>query len=49
MIDGQNVFDQPAKNNLRTYDSIRKTAAGQGDDYNTVCLLDENYFKTIIR
>ena len=49
MIDGQNFFDQPVKNNLRAYDSIRKTAAGHGDDYNTACLLDENYFRTIIR
>ena len=32
MIDGQNVFDQPVKNNLRTYDNIQKLAVGQGDD-----------------
>ena len=25
MIDGKNVFDQPVKNNLRTYDNIQKT------------------------
>ena len=31
-IDGQNIFDQPVKNNLRTYDNIRKIAIGQGDD-----------------
>ena len=45
MIDGQNFFDQPARNYLRTYDSIRKIAADQGDDYTTGCLLDYNYFK----
>ena len=43
-IDGQNIFDQPVKNNLRTYDNIRKIAIGQGDDYTTACLLDYNYF-----
>ena len=26
MIDGQNVFDQPVKSNLRTYDNIQKIA-----------------------
>ena len=48
MINGQNFFFQPVKNNLRTYDNIRdnirKTATGQGDDYTTSCLLDYNYF-----
>ena len=43
-IDGQNIFDQPVKNNSRTYDNIRKLAIGQGDDYTTACLLDYNYF-----
>ena len=38
MIDGQNIFDQPVKNDLRTYDNIRKIAIGQGDDYTTSCL-----------
>ena len=45
MIDGQNVFDQPIRNNLITYDNIRKVATGQGDDYTTGCLLDCNNFK----
>ena len=45
MIDGQNFFDQPVKNNLRTYDNIRKIGNGQGDDYTTSCLVDYNYFK----
>ena len=44
MIDGQNFFDQPAKNNLRIYDNIRKITTGQGDDYTTGCLLDYNFF-----
>ena len=32
MIDGRIFFDQPIKNDLRTYDNIRKMAIGQGDD-----------------
>ena len=45
MIDGRNLFDQPVKDNLRTYDNIRKIETGQGDDYTTSCLLDYLYFK----
>ena len=44
MINGENVFDQPIKNNKVTYDNIRKIATGQGDDYTTGCLLDYPYF-----
>ena len=44
MIDGQNFFDQPVKNNLRTYDNVRKIGIGQRDDYATSCLLGYNYF-----
>ena len=45
MIDGQNFFYQSVRNNLITYDSIRKITTGQGDDYTTGCLLDYGYFK----
>ena len=44
MIDRQNFFDNPVKNDLRRYDNIRKRRFGQRDDYNTGCLLDYNYF-----
>ena len=44
MINGENFFDQPIKNNKVTYDNIRKIATGQGDDYTTGCLLDFLYF-----
>ena len=37
MIDGRNFFDQTIKNNLKTYDNIRKIATG--DDYTAGCLL----------
>ena len=45
MIDGENVFDQPVKKYLRTYDNIQKIATGQGNDYTVGCLLDYPYFK----
>ena len=45
MIDGRNFFDQPIKNDLKTYDNIRKIATGQGDDCTIRCLLDYPYFK----
>ena len=45
MINGENVFDQPIKNNKVAYENIRKIATGQGDDYTTGCLLDYQYIK----
>ena len=44
VINGENVFDKPIKNNKLAYDNIRKIATGQGDDYTTGCLLDYPYF-----
>ena len=44
MINGENFFDRPIKNNKVTYENIRKIATGQGDDYTTGCLLDYSYF-----
>ena len=38
------LFRSTYKNNLRTYERIRKIATGQGDDSTTGCLLDYNYF-----
>ena len=40
MIDGRTFFDQPVKNDLKTYDNIGNIATGQGNDYTTGCLLD---------
>ena len=45
LINGENFFDQPIKNNKITYENIIKIATGQGDDYTTGCLLDYPYFK----
>ena len=35
MIDGKNLFHKPIKNNIRTYDNIRKISTGQENDYTT--------------
>ena len=45
MINGENFFDQPIKNNKVTYENIRKIATGQGGDYTTGCLLNYQYIK----
>ena len=36
MIDGRNLFDQPIKNDIETYENIWKITTGQGDDHTTV-------------
>ena len=45
MINGENFFDQPIKDNKVTYENIRKIATGQGEDYTNGCLLHYPYFK----
>ena len=45
VINGDNFFDQPVKDNKVTYENIRKISTGQEDDYTTDCLLDYPYFK----
>ena len=45
MINEQNLFNQPIKHKLITYDSIQKTETCEGDVYTTVSVLDYNYFK----
>ena len=44
MIGRRKFFDQPIKNDLKTY-NIKKIATGQGDDYKNGCLLDYLYSK----
>ena len=39
MIDGRTFFDQPIKNDIKTYENIRTIVTGKGDDYLTECLL----------
>ena len=45
MVDGRIFFDQLVKNDLRTYDNIRKITTGPGNDYTAGCWLDYPYFK----
>ena len=45
IINGENFFDHPVKDNKLTYENIRKIAIGRGDDYKTGCLLDYPYFR----
>ena len=45
MINGENFFDQPIRNDKVTHENIRKIATGRRDDYTTGCLLDYPYFK----
>ena len=49
MINGENFFNQPIKNNKVTSGNIRKIAIGQGDDYTAGCLLDYPYFKDSLK
>ena len=45
MVDGKTLLISRVKNNIRTFDNIRKISTGQGDDYTTGYLLDYNYLK----
>ena len=45
MINGENIFDQPIKNDKVTYENTRKICTGSGDDYTFGCLLDYPYLK----
>ena len=49
MINGENFFDQPVKNNKITYENIRKIATDQGDDYTAGCVLDFHTLKIAIK
>ena len=41
----KNLFDQPIKNDLKTYNNIQRIVTGQRNDYTTGCLQDFPYFK----
>ena len=45
MINRENIFDQPVKDNKVTYENVREIATGQRDDYKTGYMLDYPYFK----
>ena len=44
MINDENIFDQPIKDNRVTYENIREVATGKGDHFTSGCLLDYTYF-----
>ena len=45
IINGKNFYNQPINFDIKLYDKIRKSTTGQGEDYNTGCLLDYDYIK----
>ena len=45
MSDGENLFNQPVRTDIRTYNNIWKIAMSQGDNYITGCLIVYPYFK----
>ena len=45
MIDGRNVFDQPVKDDIKSYENISKITTGQEDDW----LLISCYNSSIIQ
>ena len=49
MINGNTIFDQPVKNDLKTIDIIQKLISSQGDDNKTGCRLDYAYFKELYK
>ena len=49
MINWENFFDEPIKNNKVTYETIRKICTGFSDDYTCGSLLDCPYVKDIFK
>ena len=47
MTDGKNIFDEPVKYDIRTYENNWKIVIGQGDVYTNAYLLDYVYYKVI--
>ena len=45
----KNFYDQPVDSNIKRCEKIRKLTTGQGEDYNTGCLLDHDYIKNHYR
>ena len=44
-IDGSYFYGQQINDQIKKYDKVRITTTGQGDDYETACLLDYVYFE----
>ena len=45
IISGKNFYDQAIDSDIKRYEEIRELSTGQGEDYNTGCLLDCDYIK----
>ena len=45
----KNVFEQPVKHKLMSYDNIQRIETAQGDDYTNGCLVDYNYFQNFYK
>ena len=51
VIDRRNFFDKPIKNDLKTYDNIRKIATGDGDyndDYDKMMITQLDVYRLSI-
>ena len=49
IINGKNFCDQAIDSEIKRYEEIRKLTTGQGEDYTTGYLLDNNYIKNHYR
>ena len=45
----KNFFDQSIDSDIKRYKEIRKLTTGQGEDYTTGCLLENEYIKNHYR
>ena len=46
IINGKNFFDQAIDSDIKQYEEIRKLTTGQGEDYTTEYLLDNDFIKS---
>ena len=49
IINGKSVYDQPINSDIKRFEEIRKITTEQGKDYNTWCLLGNDYIKNHYR
>ena len=49
IINGKKFYDQQIDSDIKRYKEIRKLTTGQGQDYTTGCLLDDDYIKNRYR
>ena len=45
LIDGRNFCDQPISSDIKKYEELLKLTIGKGENYETGCLLDYDYYK----